>query len=245
MNVIPVIDLKRGVVVRGIAGERDKYAPIESQLASQPTPSAIAAGFAALPVEQVYIADLDAIGGAEPDWQSYRQIAAAGMSMWIDAGIKTLDHAHAMTQVDSLAAVIVALETLASPQMLAQIIAELPVEQLIFSLDLMHGKPLSNITAWQTWSAQQIADYAIELGYRRILVLDLGGVGVGQGNQTEDYLVYLRKQHPEVELISGGGVRNAADLQGLADAGCTSALVASALHAGQLTASDIEVARRM
>jgi phosphoribosylformimino-5-aminoimidazole carboxamide ribotide isomerase len=43
-----------------------------------------------------------------------------------------------------------------------------------------------------------------------------------------------------MELTSGGGVRGRDDLAALADAGCDAALVASALHDGQLTVSDIQ-----
>ncbi len=245
MNVIPVIDLQKGIVVRGIAGDRERYAPIKSILANEPTPEAIAGGLAALPVDHIYVADLDAIGGAEPDWKSYEKIAASGLSMWIDAGIQGVDRANAIARVEFLSAVIVALETLSSPDLLASIIAGLPAEQLIFSLDLMKGRPLTKIAAWWSWDALQIADHVIGLGYRRILVLDLGSVGTGQGNTAEHYLIDLHTRYPGVELISGGGVRNSNDLRSLAEAGCHSALVASALHAGHLTASDIEAARKM
>jgi phosphoribosylformimino-5-aminoimidazole carboxamide ribotide isomerase len=42
----------------------------------------------------------------------------------------------------------------------------------------------------------------------------------------------LRRALPRVELAAGGGVRDAADLQRLADAGADAALVGSALHHG-------------
>ena len=44
--VIPVIDLKDGVVVRGVAGRRDEYRPIESRFASDPRPATVAQGLA-------------------------------------------------------------------------------------------------------------------------------------------------------------------------------------------------------
>ena len=88
MRVIPVIDLKGGLVVRGVAGERSRYRPVVSVLGPDPSPGSIAAAFAAvLGLGEVYVADLDAIAGREPDWAAYEQIAAAGLRLWVDAGI--------------------------------------------------------------------------------------------------------------------------------------------------------------
>ena len=70
---------------------------------------------------------------------------------------------------------------------------------------------------------------------QRLEVVDLAGVGVGQGVPTLDLCRRLRAAYPKLELISGGGVRGVDDLKALRDAGCDAALVASALHDGRLT----------
>ncbi len=62
MDIIPVIDLKGGAVVRARAGARAHYAPIETPLAPTSRPRDIVAGFLALyPFRKIYIADLAAI----------------------------------------------------------------------------------------------------------------------------------------------------------------------------------------
>ncbi|MBM3641974.1 MAG: nickel transporter, partial [Alphaproteobacteria bacterium] len=62
MQIIPVIDIRSGVVVRARAGDRDSYAPIMSALAPTSAPVDVVAGFLALhSFERIYIADLDAI----------------------------------------------------------------------------------------------------------------------------------------------------------------------------------------
>ena len=78
MQVIPVIDLKGGQVVRGIGGRRDDID--QSAACSPPScvprlspPRSQAAGF-----REVYVADLDAIGGAEPAWSTYAELTDAG-----------------------------------------------------------------------------------------------------------------------------------------------------------------------
>src|SRR3954469_22666018 len=69
VQVLPVIDLMRGQVVRGVRGERHAYRPIVSRLADGSAPCTIARalGKAAPPPSGqqavLYVADLDAIQG--------------------------------------------------------------------------------------------------------------------------------------------------------------------------------------
>jgi phosphoribosylformimino-5-aminoimidazole carboxamide ribotide isomerase len=49
----------------------------------------------------------------------------------------------------------------------------------------------------------------------------------------------LRDDFPTVELVAGGGVRGREDLEQLAEVGVDGALVATALHTGALTRSDL------
>jgi phosphoribosylformimino-5-aminoimidazole carboxamide ribonucleotide (ProFAR) isomerase len=63
MEVIPVIDIRHGVVVRAVAGRRADYRP----LAGMSAPIAVARRLCAVhPFRALYIADLDAIEG-RPD----------------------------------------------------------------------------------------------------------------------------------------------------------------------------------
>src|SRR5437868_5115866 len=90
MPILPVMDLLRGQVVRAVAGRRAEYRPIVSRLAASADPVAIAHAFRArLGVEELYIADLDAIGGAAPALPLFRSLAAAGFQLWVDAGLRT------------------------------------------------------------------------------------------------------------------------------------------------------------
>ena len=99
MQVLPVIDLKDGKVVRGVAGQRATYQPVERLRASYATASAIANAFATcLPVDTVYVADLDAIAGAEPNWQALDQISETGLQIWLDAGVGDLARAEQLSQ---------------------------------------------------------------------------------------------------------------------------------------------------
>ena len=73
------------------------------------------------------------------------------------------------------------------------------------------------------------------LGVRRMIVLDLARVGIGEGTGTEKLCARLTAAHPSLEVIAGGGVRGPEDLRRLTGCGVRTALVASALHDGRLT----------
>jgi uncharacterized protein related to proFAR isomerase len=71
-----------------------------------------------------------------------------------------------------------------------------------------------------------------------VLVLDLARVGTGCGTDL-GLLEDLRKRFPSVRLLAGGGVLARRDLDRMRDVGCDGALVASAIHAGTITAADL------
>ena len=82
MQIIPVIDLKNGLVVRGVAGRRELYRPVESVLNCEATPRSVANAFASnLGFRNTYVADLDAIAGIEPNWEAYDSIGAAALQL--------------------------------------------------------------------------------------------------------------------------------------------------------------------
>src|SRR3984893_17846361 len=89
IEVIPVLDLKGGAVVRARHGLRPSYAPIVTKLPRTSAPLDIAAGLLTVhPFRTFYIADLDRIelrGGHE---QSLAALGAAfpSLNFWLDAG---------------------------------------------------------------------------------------------------------------------------------------------------------------
>lgn len=244
MRIIPVIDLKSGIVVRGIAGQRELYRPVESVLKCDATPKGVASAFAKqFGFQTVYVADLDAIGGDEPNWDAYETIASAGFRVLIDAGIGCLERATSFVAGHSgrncCWGAVIGLETLQSKQDLAALCAMFGRERAIFSLDLRDGRPLTKIPGWSETEPIALVDAAVAAGFERLIVLDLARVGVGEGVSVRNLCSSIRKRHPQLDITSGGGVRGRADLEELAAAGCDAALVASALHAGSLSAADV------
>lgn len=245
MRVIPVIDLLNGVVVRGIAGQREAYRPIESQFAADSYPATIArAFFEDFSFDTAYVADLDAIQHGRLSIDAWQQIAGNGLKLWLDAGvgdsataqsiIRTLDRA----KID--ARLVVGLESLESADEMAAIQAACSGRLPIFSLDLKAGQPLTRIAEWKHIAPLELAQIAKAAGYRDLIVLDLADVGTNAGTRTLELCSVIRAiGGPRMNLIAGGGVRSLADLRELRSAGCDAALVASALHDKRLTPDDI------
>lgn len=246
MDIIPVIDLKGGVVVRGIAGQRSRYCPISSLLADEPSPQLIATGLIKrFGFPQVYVADLDAIAGGIPDWALFEQIASCGIDLWIDFGCRTaVDIDRFLEQADQSSRTwrpVVGLESVSSPAVFEQIASQVPdICQAIFSLDLIHGLPLVHSEAWSQAATFDLAEMAIQLGFQTIIVLDLAAVGTRSGPATLELIAALSQQFPSIEWIAGGGTRSEQDLLAFRSAGCSGTLVASALHDGQITKSVID-----
>jgi phosphoribosylformimino-5-aminoimidazole carboxamide ribotide isomerase len=243
LRIIPVIDLKQGQVVRGVGGRRDEYQPIESQLCRDARPETVAAAFAGLGFAEAYIADLDAIEKGTWYFSGEGGIGSfAGLELLVDAGLRTAEDAQRAARVEvegqPLAGIVAGLESVDSPQTLAEMLTVVGPQRLIFSLDLKGGLPLTEATAWQGLSPEEIATIALRVGVRRMIVLDLAKVGMGTGVGTEPLCRLLRCQDADLEIIGGGGVRTAVDLDALARAGCDAALVASALHDGRLDAKE-------
>ncbi len=247
LRVIPVLDLKGGVAVHAVRGERHAYAPVRSVLAASSDPVELARAFRArLGCEACYVADLDAIARVGEHGATVRAIAAVGLSVWLDAGVATADDARRAVSCGA-ARVIVGTETLRDVGDLPAIAdaagaASQGRADCILSLDHREGRLLGGSPAVSAAGALGIAVAAWSAGIRAFIVLDLARVGARAGPETEPAR-RLRARLPEAEVVLGGGVRGADDLSALAAAGYHAALIGTALHTGVLGADDLTAAR--
>jgi phosphoribosylformimino-5-aminoimidazole carboxamide ribotide isomerase len=238
MRLIPVLDVLNRQVVRGIAGRRSEYRPLASRLTSSCRPDEVAAALAShFGFTEFYVADLDAIAGADVARTLITAMHERGFRLWLDAGIVDDRHARAVAQL-GVECVVVGLETVAGPNEVERIVTRLG-ERVVFSLDMKAGAPMGHVERWRTTDAFGIVEQAIELGVRHILVLDLARVGVGDGTGTEDLCARLTAAFPHVEFSAGGGVRDVSDLRHLRYCGVQNVLIASALHDGGLKPDDL------
>jgi phosphoribosylformimino-5-aminoimidazole carboxamide ribotide isomerase len=237
MRVIPVIDLKDGAAVHAVRGERERYRPLRSRLADGSDPVRLTRAVRErLGLDELYVADLDAIAGGRGHPDVLSALAREARVM-IDAGGADTAAVAALLELGA-ARVIIGTETLGGAGALARMKAELPDAPLVLSLDLRAGRVLSPDPALAGSGPAAALESLIDAGIREAIVLDLARVGSGGGPDVM-LLAELHGRFPQLELLAGGGVRDAADLRALADAGAAGALVATALHGGAITAEEL------
>jgi phosphoribosylformimino-5-aminoimidazole carboxamide ribotide isomerase len=240
LRVIPVLDLKAGQVVRAVAGRRQEYRPIVSQLAPSSCPFEVARAFHDhFGFMELYVADLDAIAGQEPAWATYARLQLLGFRLLLDAGIRGAADASAL-RAAGISDIVLALETLRGMDALERILGHIGSARTVFSLDLERGIPRGDSSGWAEFTPLGITRQVVGLGVERLIVLDLARVGVGAGAGTEDLCRQLRAAYPSLELITGGGMRRVEDVYRLAASGVDAVLVATALHDGRIKSQDLK-----
>jgi phosphoribosylformimino-5-aminoimidazole carboxamide ribotide isomerase len=114
----------------------------------------------------------------------------------------------------------------------------------IFSLDKKGDSIITGAGELGEVGPLELVQQAFKQGVRQLIVLDLESVGTMKGVQTDDsvtlpLLQEISQELPELSLVSGGGIRDAADAQCLLDVGCQHVLVASAIHDCRFTPDDV------
>jgi len=227
VQVIPVIDLQRGQVVRGVRGERHAYRPIVSRLVegSAPCDIALALRRAAPPptgCAVLYVADLDAIQGGAPQVDVLLQLlhAQPDLRLWVDAGFDGPASVRTLRGDLGVAGArlrpVYGSESLSSAEALAEVARD-PLA--ILSLDTRLGRPLDPSGSWQRPDAWPPT----------VIVMTLDRVGAGTGPELGTF-TRLRAMASDRTWIGAGGVRDREDLRAAAGAGASGWLVASALH---------------
>jgi phosphoribosyl isomerase A len=226
MNIIPVIDLLHGQVVRAVRGERSAYRPIVSPLCASSDPLAVARILGRhCASARLYVADLDALQGGVSQIATLRALLEADprLELWLDAGFADVGAAaevmSALAPHVGRVVPVFGSESLRSRQALATCFGASGMPNGVLSLDRRDGHRLDASGCWD----------APELWPPRVIVMTLERVGADAGPDL-DTLAEVRHKAPQATLIGAGGIRHPADLAEAAAAGASAWLVASALH---------------
>src|ERR1700730_1405198 len=227
-EVIPVIDLKGGAVVRARQGLRHSYAPIVTPLARTSAPLDVVAGFLTLhPFRTIYAADLDGIESRGSHDQSLDTLSTAfpEVAFWVDAGVRDGGAARSWLARHTRAHLVLGSESLESHAVLEEFATD---DRIVLSLDYRGDNFLGS---------NGLCD-APPLSAGRVIVMTLARVG-GDAGPDMDHLAEIKRRAPDVMLYAAGGLRGASDLMRLKQAGIRGVLVASVLHDGRLTGADL------
>ncbi len=227
MDIIPVIDLKGGVVVHARMGRRDEYRPIATPLCRGSDPVDVVRGLRAVhPFRTVYVADLDAIERTGDNGAALRRLRAEwpDVTFWVDRGIADAGAADAWLEED-VGHLVLGSEVQTDAALLRRLAGD---PRVVLSLDFRAASflgPPALLAEPAHWP-------------QRVIVMTLSRVGSSAGPDVER-LYAVRDAAPTCAIYAAGGIRDAADLVMLARAGIAGALVASSLHDGRLRGSDI------
>jgi len=225
MKIIPVIDLKDGVVVHARQGRREHYQAINTALCQSPDVFRVIEAFLGVcKFDTFYIADLNAITDQGDHKQLIGEVLARfpQITFWIDKGYQKHDEG---TQPAGNT-----LPVLGSESYRNETISEIKAykNNFILSLDYSNANALgapslfSDPTFWP----------------ENIIIMTLERVGSNHGPDLNKLTEFCR-QYPDKNFIAAGGVRNKQDCVLLSKAGIHQALVASALHSRTIKSEDM------
>lgn len=222
MHIVPVIDVRYGIAVRAVAGDRANYRALRPEDGAASV-LAVAQRYREIyPFSTFYIADLDGIEGrgTNVDLQASLSAALAPVDLWIDSGgFPTPDHLGSLSVIGS--------ESLSDEGAAVQALSQ-PGEHVL-SLDFRGDDflgPSVLLDRSELWPA-------------RVLVMTLARVGTHAGPDVAR-IAQIARLAPHVQIYAAGGVRDVADLRAVRAAGASGALIASALHAGKIKADDLD-----
>ncbi|MES2501171.1 MAG: HisA/HisF-related TIM barrel protein [Pseudomonadota bacterium] len=237
MQIIPVIDLMQGQVVHAKRGIRSQYQAIQSSLCvGSAAFDVIEALLKLYPFQTLYIADLDAILGTGDHADLITQISQSypKLTIWLDCGIRQVN-ARALYHCNNSQLNI-------RPVVGSENIANLQDYRAIsYACESQHVLSLD----YSATSAMGIAELHNSARFwpDHTICMTLNAVGNTQGVDTaklNDLIQLNRARKNPSKLYAAGGVRNLADVQALEKMGISGVLVATALHSGALSQTDIE-----
>lgn len=224
MEIIPVIDLLDGQVVRAERGDRANYRPINSALSSSSSPLAVAQALLGLyPFNILYIADLDAIQKRGNHFSTIAAIRKTWpkVDFWLDAGFTCHEACNQWQKLDVTFVVgSESLGSIAELRLMRDIIGD---ERLVLSLDWRGDAPLGPAALFKSRN-----DWP-----QRVILMRMERVGSYTGVDME-HLKQACCLGADKAIHAAGGVRDAGDLQTLKIMGIAGVLLASALHDGRI-----------
>jgi phosphoribosylformimino-5-aminoimidazole carboxamide ribotide isomerase len=233
LKIIPVVDVLGGIAVHAVRGRREEYRPLKSVLCASTDPVDVAAALKTLGFSELYVADLDAITGGQPNFSLFKKIAdKTGLELMVDAGVTSLEKAEKVLR-SHVSKVIIGTETLPSTSFVAEAVESFGSEKIIVSLDLMGKRIISGFELGRLAEPIAFLRELEALGVCQIIVLDLARVGSGEGINMS----FLQEVQGNIKakVFVGGGVRDVKDLLELKGLGVFGVLVATALHLGKIS----------
>ena len=201
-------------------------------------PLEIAVTFESLGFKNLYVADLDSILGKPANLRLYNRIVAnTSLELMVDAGTADIIKAKKVLK-SGITKIIIGSETLGGFNFLNHAIDAFGEDKILVSIDLKEGKILSLSDAIKSMDASSFAQKLEDLGFRKIILLDLSLVGSEHGINSFALENILEKT--SLVVYVGGGIKGIQELEKLRRFGVSGALIATVLHNGRLKVDELK-----
>ena len=229
MRLLPSIDLRDGQCVRLLHGDFDAETRYDI------TPQALHSRYRALGAQWLHCVDLDgARDGQLANRDLIEAMAADGLPrLQVGGGVRSRKIVEDLLQA-GIGRVIVGSAAIETPEDVARWIEVFGPERIGLAIDVRldaDSVPRVQTRGWQQSTSAMLWDTVqqfLSSGLRHVLCTDIARDGALQGPNLELYADCVRR-FPAIEWQASGGVRDAQDLDALAEVGVAQAISGKAL----------------
>jgi phosphoribosylformimino-5-aminoimidazole carboxamide ribotide isomerase len=237
VKIIPVIDILNGIVVHAVKGKRENYQPLKSAIYKFTDPVTLACAFEFYGFKEVYIADLNAILKSKNNFLIIEKIRKnTDLDLLVDAGISNLQDAKKIVSY-GVSNLIIGTETLDNLLFVEEAVDFFGGDTVTVSLDIKNGKVLNKLNDNESMGLIPLILELQKIGVTQIILLDLDRVGSNQG--VDAPLIKKIMANTRMRVFVGGGIRDLEEILRLKDLGVFGVLVASVLHSGKVSTSNL------
>jgi phosphoribosylformimino-5-aminoimidazole carboxamide ribotide isomerase len=239
MRLIPAIDLKDGQCVRLLRGD------FAAQTRYDSDPQTLLEKYRDFGADWLHVVDLD---GARDGYGANRDIIVAlaaqkAVRLQVGGGIRDGDAITRMLEA-GVARVVLGSAAVTHADDVRSWLNSYGPERIVLAFDvrLDDGTPRVAFHGWREQSTlslwDAITDFA-DFDLKHVLCTDVGRDGALGGPNVELYAEAVRR-FAHIEWQASGGIRDARDLQSLADAGATAAISGKALLESLIPLKDLQ-----
>ena len=228
MIVIPVMDIRDGVVVHAKQGLRELYRPLSDSVYGTCDPLTLGSKFFAEGFRLIYVADLDSILGSSANERVLTGLRRLGLKVIADIGVTDnvkLEEAIRLSDYP-----VIATETAPNLSFLAH--AFRSCSRAFLSLDVKSGVIISATPELAGLKVEEAIGILKNIGVSKVILIDFDRIGVYSGPDLSNAELLVNEGF---EVYVGGGIRDLNDLMRLNEIGVKGALVGSALHFGRMS----------
>lgn len=224
LEIIPVMDLMKGIAVSGKSGNRKDYLPLKSVYSNTSNPISIAKSLKLNGAKEIYLADLDSIDKNGSNLDLVKQINYI-IPVMLDYGVDNFNKFQ--FTLDFANKIIVATETIADIEEIHKIYDNYPSERIVLSVDIKNNELYSKNL---DFSIEEFKKELKDIAISEIILLDISKVGTGEGINKK---LIAEFDDFKSNIIIGGGLKPS-QVEELSSLGIKKALVGTALHNGSL-----------